>query len=83
LPAFFIGIYCPLDILEQREKTRKSRTLRQAKAQFSLVHVDCIYDFEVDTSVYCPEEYAQLIKARIQNGTPPCAFKSLKQQYAA
>ena len=81
LPAYFIGIHCPLDILEQREKARKSRTLGQAKAQFGIVHTGCIYDLEVDTSLLSPEECAMLIKDRIQNGIPPSAFKSLKRRF--
>ncbi len=83
LPAFLVGIHCPLPILEQRERERKTRTLGQAKAQFGLVHAHCIYDLEVDTSVYSPEECALQIKTRLQDGAPPHAFKMLKQQYLA
>ena len=33
LPAFFIAVRCPLQVLELREKARKDRTLGQARAQ--------------------------------------------------
>lgn len=38
LPAYFIGIRCPLEVLIEREKSRKNRTLGQAEAQFPLMH---------------------------------------------
>ena len=39
LPAYLVGVRCPLPVLEQREKDRRNRTLGQARAQFDLVHV--------------------------------------------
>ena len=38
LPAYFIGVRCPLDVLIQRERDRQDRTLGQAAAQFEFVH---------------------------------------------
>jgi len=81
LPAFFVGVRCPLEILEQREKSRIDRTLGQARAQFDLVHAHGIYDLEVDTSVSSPEECALQIKKRLQDGTPPSAFKRLRSDF--
>ncbi len=34
LPAYLIGIRCPLEVLEEREKARRDRTLGQARAQY-------------------------------------------------
>ncbi len=79
LPAFFVGVRCPLEVLEQREKERRNRTWGQAKAQFGVVHAHGMYDLEVDTSISSPEECAQQIKARIESGQPSDAFKRLKQ----
>ena len=81
LPAYLIGIRCPLDVLEQREKSRKNRTLGQARAQFEIVHAHGIYDLEVDTSILSVSECALQIKQRIENGAPPTAFKRLGQLY--
>ena len=36
LPAYLVGIHCPLDVLIQREADRKDRTLGQAAAQYPL-----------------------------------------------
>lgn len=82
LPVYFIGVRCPLDVLEQREKSRRNRTLGQAKAQFPLVHAHAIYDLEVDTSLFSPEECAAQIKARVESANPPTALAALQRQLA-
>jgi len=79
LPAYFVGVRCPLEILEQREQGRRNRTWGQARAQYDRVHAHGIYDLEVDTAIYSPEDCALQIKARLQSGDPPEAFKRLKQ----
>jgi chloramphenicol 3-O phosphotransferase len=79
LPALFVGVRCPLVVAEQREAARKDRTLGQARAQFHLVHAHCIYDLEVDTAASGPEDCALQIKQRLENGSPPQAFKRLGQ----
>lgn len=71
LPAYLIGVRCPLDVLEQRERDRKDRTLGQARAQFERVHAFVkVYDLEVDTSQLSPQECARLIREHIQNHPP-------------
>ena len=78
LPAYFIGIRCPLAILEERERTRSNRTLGQARAQFDRIHGPGIYDLELDTSVSSPEDCANIIVERINDPAPPFAFRKLK-----
>ncbi len=74
LPAYLIGVRCPLEVLEQRERDRKDRTLGQARAQYERVHAFVkTYDLEVDTSLLSPEECARMIHSHIQNN-PPRAF---------
>jgi chloramphenicol 3-O phosphotransferase len=41
------------------------------------VHTPGIYDLEVDTSVLSPEECAGVIRARLDAGQPPSAFRRL------
>ncbi len=77
LPAWLIGVRCPLAVLEERERSRKDRTLGQARAQVPLVHAHGIYDLEVDTSVYSPEECARRIQLKIESGDKPAAFHRL------
>ncbi len=80
LPAFLVGVYCPLEVVERRERARRNRTLGQARAQLGVVHGSGIYDLEVDTSRLSPEECAQQIKARVTSGRPPRALRDLKQR---
>ena len=79
LPAYFIGIYCPLEVLEQRERERKDRTLGQARKQFERVHAHKVYDLELDTSQISPQECAARIRDRLEIG-PPRAFQTLLAQ---
>jgi len=77
LPAWLIGVQCPLEVLEERERSRKNRTLGQAKVQYPLIHRYCWYDLEVDTSLLNPVECAHHIQARLQ--TPPQALRRMRQ----
>jgi chloramphenicol 3-O phosphotransferase len=79
LPALFVGVRCPLAVLEQREAARKDRTLGQARAQFPLVHAHGVYDLEVDTSACSAEDCALQIKRRLEDGRPPEAFRRLRR----
>jgi chloramphenicol 3-O phosphotransferase len=79
LPAYLVGVRCPLEVLEDRERSRKDRTLGQARAQFPLVHAHGVYDLEVDTSLLDPEACAAWIIARMESG-PPQALRRLRDQ---
>jgi len=82
LPAYLVGVRCPLEVLEARERQRRTRTIGQAKAQHELVHTDLTYDFEVDTSVSSAQACAQQIKERVEQGGPPRVFKLLRERVA-
>ena len=77
LPAYLVGIQCPLEVLEQRERSRKNRTFGQAKLQFEVIHKFVLYDLEVDTSLISPDECAQRIRARLSE--PAQAFRQMRQ----
>lgn len=77
LPAYLIGIRCPLEVIEQRERDRADRTLGQARKQYDRVHVHGIYDFEIDSSLASPQQCALQIQVFLQSGVPPMAFRSL------
>lgn len=76
LPAWLIGVRCPLPVLVERERSRGDRTLGQAAAQHERVHAHGVYDFEVDTSLMSPEECADAIIRQIKV-TPPFALRTL------
>lgn len=73
--AYLIGLHCPLEVLEQREKDRKDRTLGQAGLQFDVVHKYTKYDLELDTSKLATEECADNVIERLK--TPPAAFRQI------
>ena len=81
-PAYLIGVYCDLDILEQREQARKDRTLGQARKQFARVHAHGVYDLVVDSGKHTVEENVDQILAYINTQPQPTAFKDLSQQFA-
>jgi chloramphenicol 3-O phosphotransferase len=81
--AYFIGVRCPLPVLEQRERARKDRTLGQARAQHALVHAHGVYDLEIDTSIDSPEACARQIRTRVEAGPPPDAFRRLREAFEA
>jgi chloramphenicol 3-O phosphotransferase len=76
LPAYLIGVHCPLSILEMREKGRRNRTLGQARRQFDVVHQHAIYDLELDTHENSIEKCILAIKAHIENNAPR-GFKAM------
>lgn len=78
--AYLIGLTCPLDVLEQRERDRKDRTLGQARLQYELIHKYTHYDLELDTSKLTTEECAEQVIARLKN--PPLAFRKLQVGHA-
>jgi chloramphenicol 3-O phosphotransferase len=79
-PALLVGVRCPLAVLEERERSRKDRTLGQARAQFEAVHAHGLYDVEVDTSVSTPDECAQQIEAWLARGEAPSALRQLRDR---
>ena len=80
LPAYLIGVRCPLDVMNAREAARGDRTLGQAAKQFHKVHAHGVYDLEVDTSVLSVDECVQQIASHIESHTPS-AFKQLLKDW--
>jgi chloramphenicol 3-O phosphotransferase len=78
LPAYLVGLRCPLEVLVDREASRHNRTLGQAAAQCPLVHAHGIYDFEMDTSLLGPQECAEQVVSFLASGVPPRAFEVLR-----
>jgi chloramphenicol 3-O phosphotransferase len=76
--VFFVGVRCPLNVLEARERERGDRTLGQARAQFAYVHLDALYDLEIDTSLASPQECAAYIIAALRRPPTPSAFQQLR-----
>lgn len=85
LPAWLVGVRCPLEVvLERRRLTGYlSSEITGAPAPDPVlrwqeaVHRPGIYDLEVDTSVSTAEQCAERIRQRVEDGPPPTAFRQL------
>jgi chloramphenicol 3-O phosphotransferase len=61
---FTVGVFAPLDVLEERERQRGDRLIGLARGQYGRVHLGMSYDLEVDTSVATPLQCAERIKRK-------------------
>lgn len=61
--VLWVGVNAPLAVLEQREKERGNRIQGSARGQFYKVHVDIVYDLEINTHQASIDENVQKIKA--------------------
>ena len=50
LDVFFVGVHCPLQELERRERERGNRRIGEARADFEITHTFGPYDFECSTT---------------------------------
>ena len=74
--ALFVGVRCPLAVLEAREIARGDRKPGTAKELDTYCHKHGLYDLEVDTSRQTPEEAAQYIAHHFAT-TPATALRRL------
>jgi chloramphenicol 3-O phosphotransferase len=84
LPALFVGVRCPIEIVMERRLAtwgagyaEDGSVPRPVALWQREVHVPGIYDMEVDTSQNTPEECAERIRQRLEAGPPPTALQRL------
>lgn len=77
--VLFVGVRCSLPILEARERARGDRQIGTAQGLERMCHAHGLYDLEVDTSLYSPEQAAQIVKVRWENGPAPDALRRLRE----
>jgi chloramphenicol 3-O phosphotransferase len=76
--VLFVGVRCPIDVVNAREAKRPGRFPGTATSHFDRVHAHCVYDIEVDTGVASPRSCAQEIITRLNSGAPATAFAILR-----
>lgn len=59
--VILVGVVCPLEELERREKKRDARRQGFARGQFDRIHKGRTYDIEVRTDCFTPDECADQI----------------------
>ena len=82
--AYLIGIRCLVDVIEQRERERKNRTLGSARLQFDVVHAFIYqcggYDLEIDSSESTPDQSAAKILSFLGENPRPLAFRQIARK---
>ncbi|HDL03740.1 MAG TPA: chloramphenicol phosphotransferase [candidate division Zixibacteria bacterium] len=75
--VLFVGLHCPLEELERRERKRDSRRRGFARAQIENIHKGKIYDIELDTHVLGVEQCAEQMLDFYLNSFPT-AFEKMR-----
>lgn len=61
-PTFIIGVQCPLEVLEERERLREDRAIGKAREQFGHPAFSREYSRVLDTATMNPEDGARIIR---------------------
>lgn len=79
--VYYIGIFCDLEVMQEREVLRRDRCIGLANNQIDRVHQGALnsYDFKVDTTNISAFEAARLILRFIDENPAPKAFHKLDQ----
>jgi chloramphenicol 3-O phosphotransferase len=90
LPVLFVGVRCPIDVVMERRRAATTGSYAVGSPEEPVpepvrrwqrdVHVPGVYDLEVDTSVLSPEQCAEAIARRLENGPAPTAFRQLAER---
>jgi chloramphenicol 3-O phosphotransferase len=76
--VLFVGVRCPIDVVNAREGKRPGRFPGTATSHFDIVHSHCVYDIEVDTGTASPRQCAEQIIVRLNARDPTDAFDRLR-----
>ena len=78
--VYFVGVYCDLETMQEREILRRDRTIGLSNDQFSRVHKGLReYDFTVDTSNCSTFEAAKKILEYVSMNLTPQGFLNTRQ----
>lgn len=77
--VYFVGVRCPIEIVQARENSRMGRFPGTALSHFDEVHLHGHYDVEVDTGAESPRDCALRIRARLDDPAPPVSFAELRR----
>lgn len=74
--VFFVGLHCPVEELERRERERGNRRIGEARSDFEITHTFASYDLELETTGPS-EPLARALLSAWACRTPPSAFSSM------
>jgi chloramphenicol 3-O phosphotransferase len=75
--VFFVGLHCPLDVLEGREAERGNRRAGEAREDFHRIHEPALYDLELD-STKPPESNVEKLITSWESRVSPSAFDRME-----
>lgn len=87
LPALFVGVHCPIEVIMQRRNASPAEHYATGSVEDpplpvrrwqTEAHIPGSYDLEVDTSMLSPAACAEAIRRRLREG-PGTAFERLRQ----
>jgi chloramphenicol 3-O phosphotransferase len=82
LDVLFVGVKCPVEIVELREKARGDRDIGTARYQMGRVHAHDLYDLVLDTSTLSIEACMNKIMEAMPKIPRPSAFQQLSARFA-
>ena len=77
LDVYFVGLHCPLEELERRERARGDRPLGDARRDFESIHRHCTYDLELDSTARLGDNVEAVFDGWRRRGHPS-AFERMK-----
>lgn len=75
--VYFVGLHCPLEELERRERARGDRPLGDARRDFESIHLHCTYDLELDSTAPLGDNVEAVLNGWHRRG-PPSAFERMR-----
>lgn len=78
--VLYVGVFCPVEILEQRERARGDRKIGLARRQASVVHVSSEYDVQVDTYQLSPNQAARNVVSALGAVSASTAFERMRSE---
>lgn len=81
--VFFVGLHCPLEELERRERERGNRRIGEARADRAITHTFGAYDLELTTTGPADDQADVLLSAWTARSRPSAFARMLKQRREA
>lgn len=81
-PVYFVGLHCSVEELDKREKLRQDRRSGLAREQLSQVHLEAIYDLELNTAELSADNCVKKIRELLTSTASPKAFVQLKEKFS-
>lgn len=80
--CYYIGVYCDLNRMRERETLRKNRLIGLSNAQMDFVHsgIRGNYDFTIDTTIISPFDLAKQILDYVARNPNSIAFNNIKKE---